>query len=84
MFGDNIALDLASRLFSFRVNKKISLENVSKQTQIAVAEIDALEIYAADIDFNIVAILLDFYGKKLEGYERCFPGLPQDYYQEYF
>lgn len=84
MYSDEIVFDLASRFFSFRMKKNLSLMQVSKMTGIEMQKIDKLEIYATDIDFTILARLLDFYGENLESYEQCFPNLSKECYQKYF
>ena len=46
--------------------------------------IDAQEVMSADIDFRIIARLLDFYRIKLGLSKGFFPGLPQNYQKKYF
>ena len=52
---------LAEELYSARRQKKLSLEEVSRATGIPPVRIDAQEVMSADIDFHIIARLLDFY-----------------------
>lgn len=56
---------LAEELYSARRQKKLSLEEVSRATGIPPVRIDAQEVMSADIDFHIIARLLDFYRIKL-------------------
>lgn len=75
---------LAEELYSARRQKKLSLEEVSRATGIPPVRIDAQEVMSADIDFHIIARLLDFYRIKLGLSKGFFPGLPQNYQKKYF
>ena len=66
---------LAEELYSARRQKKLSLEEVSRATGIPPVRIDAQEVMSADIDFRIIARLLDFYRIKLGLSKGFFPGL---------
>lgn len=74
----------ADTLFSARLDKNKSLEDVSLVTGISVEEIDALECYLGDINFEQAMKLLDYYMTKLEVCCSCFPGLPSEIYDKYF
>lgn len=75
---------LAEELYSARRQKKLSLEEVSRATGIPPVRIDAQEVMSADIDFHIIARLLDFYRIKLGLSKGFFPGLPQNYQKKIF
>lgn len=64
---------LAEELYSARRQKKLSLEEVSRATSIPPVRIDAQEVMSADIDFHIIAQLLDFYRIKLGLSKGFFP-----------
>lgn len=64
---------LAEELYSARRQKKLSLEEVSRATGIPPVRIDAQEVMSADIDFHIIARLLDFYRIKLGLSKGFFP-----------
>ena len=75
---------LAEELYSARRQKKLSLEEVSRATGIPPVRIDAQEVMSADIDFRIIARLLDFYRIIVCLRKGFFPGLPQNYQKKYF
>lgn len=81
---EDARLDIANLLFSARADKGITLDEVAQITSIPKNEIDALETYSTDLDFNYLAKLLDFYQITLEGYIECFPGLSEECYKKYF
>lgn len=80
---DNIC-DLSSSLFQLRRQKGLSLKEVSLRTNIPQDEIDNLEISQNDINFDTLAILLDFYEQKLPEFTNAFPFLPKEYIERYF
>lgn len=84
LLSEDAVVDIAIILFKARAEKKITLDEVARLTSIPKDEIDALETHTADLDFNCIAKLLDFYNIRLTGYSQCFPGLPQEYYYKYF
>lgn len=77
-FYEEFLGELADEFFSVRSKKRFSLDEVSAQTGVAVKEIDKLESGLADIDFEIVLRLCEFYNYKLNIDHCCFPGLPKD------
>lgn len=76
--------DLSNAFFKFRQEQDLLLSEVSAKTNIPQDEIDNLEISQGDINFDTIAILLDFYGKKLPDFKFAFPFLSKDYIEKYF
>lgn len=84
LLNDDIANDIAELLLQQRKNTGKSLEEVSRNTEVELLELDSLECGQGDIDFNALSRLLDYYGVKIKCGRDCFPGLPQDFYVRYF
>lgn len=84
LLGEDTVLDIAIALFTARTDRNMTLDEVAQLTSIPKNEIDAIETYSTDLDFNYITKLLDLYKIKMEGFILCFPGLPKEYYDKYF
>lgn len=76
--------DLSNALFQFRKQKGLSLKEVSIKTNLSQDKIDNFEISQGNINFDTLAILLDFYEQKLPEFIHVFPFLPKEYIAKYF
>lgn len=68
-------------MFRFRCDRKLTLDEVMVYTLVPVLEIDRLECAMADIDFRVIAKLLDLYQTRLGDYLSIFPGLKPEYHK---
>lgn len=80
----DIRIEIAILFFNARVKQKLSIENVSKKTNLSVQDIGELETSAQCYDFEKIIKLLDFYQKKLPLSPICFHNLPDDIAKKYF
>lgn len=84
LFHEDNLYELSYELYEARNIRRLTLGEVSAQSGLPVEEIDALESGIGDINFSHAARLLDLYNMRLNLTPECFPGLPPEYYAEYF
>lgn len=75
---------IAQELFETRTEKRISLAEASRLTDIPLLQIDAMECMADNIDFRCLSRLLDLYSLRLDFVSDAFPCLPKAYRSKYF
>ena len=79
LLDEELLTSFGFQLFDFRRECGFTMDEVCAETGIEILELDALECGQSDIDFRVVGKLLDLYGKRMEEYALCFPGLPTVY-----
>lgn len=78
---EDIYKEFCFEMFRFRCDRKLTLDEVMLYTGVPVLELDRLECAVSDINFRIIAKLLDLYQKRLSDYLSIFSDLKPEYHK---